>query len=137
MDRIALVAALALSLSGCEWAHRVMEPAPAPNVGWDPEESYLKYEKKIPLDAVWWDTKSDFSKYKKIYVAPVDTSNVLKMDFWQKLSMGAKELGPDHDKNAKYSEKVVTDALEGDHKHNFRYGDKARDETMIVELAII
>ncbi len=74
MTRLAALVVVTLVLSGCEWAHRVMEPAPAPNVGWDPEESHLKYEKKIPLNAVWWDQKTDFSKYKKIYVAPVDTT---------------------------------------------------------------
>ena len=91
MVRLAALALVTLALTGCEWAHQVMEPAAAPNVGWDPQESYLKYEKKIPLDAVWWDAKTDFSKYKKVYVAPVNTDHVLKMDFWQKLSMGAKD----------------------------------------------
>jgi hypothetical protein len=137
MTRLAALVAVTLALGGCEWAHRVMEPAAAPNVGWDPQESYLKYEKKIPLDAVWWDTKTDFSKYKKVYVAPVNTDHVLKMDFWQKLSMGAKELGPDLAKNAKYFQDAVHDAFKNDPKHHFTVVDKPDEQTLIVELAIV
>jgi hypothetical protein len=134
--RALAVAVLALWIGGCMWAHRVMEPAPAPNVGWNPEENYMKYEKQIPLDAVWWDAKTDFSKYTKIYVAPVDTSRVLKMDLWQKLSLGARELGPDLAKCAKEFQIDVHDAFQNDPKHRFTVVETPDDDTLIVELAI-
>jgi hypothetical protein len=121
---------------GCVWAHNVMAPAPAPNAGFDPDANWMKYTKKIPMDRVWWDAKSDFSKYKKVYVAPVNTTHVLKMDFWQKLSMGEKELGADLAKNAKIFQDAVTDAFKKDPKHTFAVVDTPDDETLIVELAI-
>jgi hypothetical protein len=134
-NAIALTLA-ALAFSGCIWAHNVMAPAPAANAGFGPDESYMKYEKKIPMDRVWWDTKGDFSKYKKIYIAPVNTDHVLKMDFWQKLSLGEKELGGDLAKNAKYFQTAVHDSFKNDPKHHFTVVETPDDQTLIVELAI-
>jgi len=47
-----VLVACALSFGGCTWAHRVMEPAPAPNGGFGPDEDYMKLQKNIPMDRV-------------------------------------------------------------------------------------
>ncbi len=58
------------------------------------------------------------------------------MDFWQKLSMGAKELGPDLAKCAMIFHDAVHDAFKNDPKHHFTVVETPDDQTLIVELAI-
>jgi hypothetical protein len=136
MTRVLCVVLCAAVVGGCAWADRVMAPAPVANAGFDPDANWMKYEKKIPLDRVWWDAKTDFSKYTKIYVAPVNTEHVLKMDFWQKLSMGEKELGADLAKCAVEFQKAVIDSFKNDPKHHFQVVDTPDDQTLVIELAI-
>ena len=136
MARALSVVLCSVLLGGCMWAHSVMEPAPAPNAGFDPDANWMKLSKKIPLDRVWWDPKTDFSKYTKVYVAPVNTDHVLKMDFWQKLSMGSKELGADLAKCAAEFQKDVSDAFKNDPKHRLQVVDVPDGQTLVIELAI-
>jgi len=49
----------------------------------------LEKDPTLPFHAAWRNPKRDLTGYTKIWIAPVDTSHLLKMELWQKGEAGA------------------------------------------------
>jgi hypothetical protein len=81
--RISLVALMvvAAALVGCK-------AAPARPAGFV-DSSRLQKLDDLPFHLAWRNPEGDFARYNKIHIAPVDTSHLLKMDWWQGGEAGA------------------------------------------------
>ena len=58
-----------------------------PDAGFLEQPQLLQSNNKIPFNAAWIKDDADLLSYKKVYVAPVDTTHLLKLDWWQKTSL--------------------------------------------------
>lgn len=53
------------------------------------DASRLKKDETLPFHAAWRNPARDLTHYDKIWIAPVDTSHLLKMDLWKEGEAGA------------------------------------------------
>ncbi|MHC4137340.1 MAG: DUF3313 family protein [Planctomycetota bacterium] len=53
------------------------------------DASRLKKDETLPFHGAWRNPDADLTDYDKIWIAPVDTSHLLKMDLWKEGEAGA------------------------------------------------
>lgn len=132
LSRLSVLSLLvsSMSVSGCR-------ASAAPDAGFIDNPQLLKEDDKMPFDAVWFKDGVDFSKFKTVYVAPVDTSHLLKLDWWDKANIApgdqeaqAKELG-------EYFRDQVKGQFTDDDQNRFTVVDTPGSDTLVVELAIV
>jgi len=123
-------AALALSIVGCR--------APlAPDAGFIENPQVLKPDTKLPFDAVWLQEGVDLSKYNKVYIAPIDTTHLLKLDWWDRAyeAPGSEQVQA-QDLTDYFREKLLKEFTTNDRKI-FTVIDKPSADALSVELAIV
>jgi len=132
---LALVAALA---AGCK-----AKPAkPAGFVDSSVDASGMKKHDDLPFHRAWRNEKGDFKNYEKIYIAPVDTSHLLQMDWLQKGEAGASgELQKDIEKIAVEFRQVLKDSFKTPPEgvtSRFTVVDKpGGKDTLVLEFSIV
>ena len=111
--------------------------APAPSVGFaDP--ALLKNDPTMPYDKFWRKPGLDLKNYDKIYVAPVNTSYLLKMTDWQK-GERRSQIEQDVQTVATYMRSSMIKAFRGDPHHRFTVVDQPTNDphTLVSEVALI
>jgi hypothetical protein len=130
---IALGFAVLLQLCACSES--------APDAGFIKTPELLKKDSKEPFDAVWFKEGTDLRTYKKVYVAPVDTTHLLKMSWWNKMSAAEefKDLEPEAEAKtlAIYMHDQVTEAFKNDKKRGYQVVDQPDKDSLLIELAIV
>jgi hypothetical protein len=114
---------------------------PAPDAGFIKNPELLKKDPSMPFDDIWIKAGTDLRLYKKVYVAPVDATHLLKMSWWDKFDLSQASAGTSSQAEAKYltgwfRDKVVA-AFKGDKAYGYQIVDSPDKETLIVELAIV
>ncbi len=127
---LAAVTALWFSAAGCR------APA-APDAGFIDNPSQLKVNAKLPFDAVWFQDGVDLRRYSKVYVAPIDTSHLLKLDWWDRANFAPGTEQSQADNLAKYFQDHVIQSFKTDSKKAYTVVDAPDAETLLVELAIV
>ena len=108
-----------------------------PDSGFLDQTQLLQSNKDIPFNAAWIKEDADLLSYKKVYVAPVDTTHLLKLDWWQKAALAPGDQQKWADELANYfRDKMKAQFTDGD-ANKYQVVDAPDDETLIIELAIV
>lgn len=109
----------------------------APDAGFVQAPQALKHDSRLPFDAVWFKEGVDLSKYSKVYIAPIDTTHLLKLDWWDQANFAS---GSEQDQAAQlttyFREKLVEALTKNSHK-TYSVVDTPDAQTLRIELAIV
>lgn len=130
---VGVVCALVLTIvvvSGCR--AKVL-----PDSGFLEKPELVKSDSKLPFNAAWIKDDANLLGYKKVYIAPVDTTHLLKLDWWQKAAIAPGDQQQWAEDLANYfEEKMKEQFMDGD-DNKYQVVDTPDDQTLIVELAIV
>ena len=144
----ALVATLALGISGCSSITSTANDAkavavePAPDAGFIENPGLQSKRADLPFQKVWIKQGFDKKNYSKLVVAPVNTQYLLEMDWMHKLS-GANlisDIKKDIADLAAYFHNQVVNEFKSDPKHRFVVIEPPvghKQKTLRLELALI
>lgn len=123
-------ALLALAIISCR-------ASVAPDAGFIENPEVLKPDSKLPFDAVWLKEGVDLSKYNKVYIAPIDTTHLLKLDWWDRANVApGSEQAQAQDLTNYFREKLIKEFTTNERK-TFTVVDKPSADALSVELAIV
>lgn len=110
---------------------------PAPPAGFVDDLS-MTTDPTLPFQKVWFKPGFDFASYSNIYVAPVNTSYMLKMTDWQK-GERKKEIEADTTRLGVYAQEAIEKAFREDPNHRFTVVDdpSTNPKTLIFEFALV
>lgn len=109
----------------------------APDAGFIDNPQVLKPDAKLPFDDVWFKEGVDLNKYTKVYIAPIDTTHLLKLDWWDRASEApGSEKAQADDLTGYFHDQLVNAFTSNDHK-KFTVVDKPSPDALSVELAIV
>lgn len=109
----------------------------APDAGFVPEPALLHPDASLPFDAVWLQEGTDLRSYKKVYVAPIDTTHLLKLDWWDRANIAPGDQNQQAAQLAGYFRDSTIAAFKNDTSGGFQVVDAADQDTLVVELAIV
>ena len=120
-----------------------MKAKPAPDAGFIPNPERQVKREDLPFQKVW--VKPGFNKfdYREIVIAPVNTSYLLEMDWWQKTNFrnAVGSFERDVQELARYMQKTFIKAFEEAEKKRFKvvkvpsqWGKSLRLEMALVEV---
>ena len=108
-----------------------------PDAGFLDQTQLLQPNKEIPFNAAWIKDDANLLSYKKVYVAPVDTTHLLKLDWWQNASLEPGDQQKWADELANYFRDKMKAQFTDDDKNTYQVVDTPDDETLMIELAIV
>ena len=108
-----------------------------PDSGFLDQTQVLQANKDIPFNAAWIKDDADLLSYKKVYVAPVDTTHLLKLDWWQNASLEPGDQQKWADELATYFRDKMKAQFTDEDPNKYQVVDTPDDETLIIELAIV
>lgn len=108
-----------------------------PDSGFLEQPELVKPDSRLPFNAAWIKDDANLLGYKKVYVAPVDTTHLLKLDWWQKAAIAPGDQQQWAADLAKYfQDEMKAQFTDGD-DNKYQVVDTPDDETLIIELAIV
>ena len=114
--------------------------APAPDSGFLTDTAKLRPQPNDPFDAAWFAPGEDFRKYQTVYIAPVDTQHLEKLDWWQKLDTAelTKDFNPAAESKylATYFQQQVQAAI-NDINLERVVSNSATPDSLVIELALV
>ena len=140
--------ALTLILMGCSTVRtstneiKAVSVDPAPNAGFIEQPGQQTNRADLPFQKVWIKSGFDKSAYKELFIAPVDTQYMLKMDWMHKMSSASwmGDVKKDIAELARYFHHQVVGDFKNDPKHRFQVISSPEQHTqpaLILELALI
>jgi hypothetical protein len=108
-----------------------------PDAGFLDQPQLLRHDDKLPFNAAWIKSGVDLLDYKKVYVAPVDTTHLLKLDWWQKAAIAPGDQQSWANDLAQYFQDKMKGQFSDDDVNKYQLVDAPDDETLIIELAIV
>jgi hypothetical protein len=109
----------------------------APDAGFIPQPELLNPDARLPFDAVWLQEGVDLRSYKKVFVAPIDTTHLLKLDWWERADITPGDQQQQASKLADYFRDNVIKAFQDDPNKTYQVADAAEPDALLVELAIV
>jgi len=108
-----------------------------PDAGFLDKPELLKPNQRLPFNAAWIKDDADLLGYKKVYVAPVDTTHLLKLDWWQRAAIAPGDQQKWAGELAQYFQDRMKEQFTDDDQNKYQVVDTPDDETLIIELAIV
>jgi Protein of unknown function (DUF3313) len=108
-----------------------------PDSGFLERPDLVKPDSKLPFNAAWIKDDADLLGYKKVYIAPVDTTHLLKLDWWQKAAIAPGDQQQWAADLAVYFQEKMKAQFSDDDQNRYQVVDTPDNETLIVELAIV
>ncbi|MGH7176699.1 MAG: DUF3313 family protein [Tepidisphaeraceae bacterium] len=132
--RIHVAALAVICVSSCIVGCKAQPAKPAGFV----DDSTMTKDPSLPFHKVWFKPGFEFASYKQIYVAPVNTSYMLKMTDWQK-GERKDEIEKDTAKLGLFSQEAIKKAFRDDPAHRFTVVESptADGKTLIFEFALV
>ena len=124
------VAVASTSLLGCR-------ATAAPDAGFLDKPQLLQQNDKLPFDDTWLKSDVNLLGYKKVYVAPVDTTHLLKLSWWERAAIAPGDQQQWAKDLAQYYRDKMVAQFSDDDPNNYQVVDTPDDETLIMELAIV
>lgn len=109
----------------------------APDAGFVTHPEQLTHDEKLPFDAVWIKQGADVPAYSKVYIAPIDTTHLLKLDWWDKANLAPGDEAKQAGELATYFQAKVKEAFSKGEQKAYTVVDTPDDTTLTVELAIV
>lgn len=140
-----IIAALAVALSACasmrraEW--RVIGPDPAPSAGFiDKPDRMLDATRPSVFAKSWSSQRKDWRRMQKLYVAPVDISHALPLDWWDAINIRASKVSWDLPIEADQLHDRVEDAFRDDPQKHFIVIDDPAEidaDTAVLQMSLV
>jgi hypothetical protein len=127
---VSLLAVSSVAVVGCR-------AKALPDAGFLNQPELLKSNERLPFNAAWIKDDANLLGYKKVYVAPVDTTHLLKLDWWQRAAIAPGDQQKWADELAQYFQDRMKEQFTDDDQNKYQVVDTPDDETLIVELAIV
>lgn len=127
---LCFVSVVGLSLVGCR-------AKALPDAGFLDQPQLLQQNDKLPFNAAWIKADADLLNYKKVYIAPVDTTHLINLDWWQKAAIAPGDQKAWADELAKYFQDKMKYQFSDDDTNKYEVVDVPDDQTLIIELAIV
>jgi hypothetical protein len=127
---------LLLSVAGCVYLSGCRAD-PAPDAGFVTDPSLMTKEDDLPFDAVWLKPGVDLRGFKSVYIAPIDTTHLLKQDWWDKVNFAPGDQQKEAQILANYFHERLTDAFQADDRKVYQVVDQPQHDSLIIELAIV
>lgn len=108
-----------------------------PDSGFLDKPELVKPDSKLPFNAAWIKDDANLLGYKKVYIAPVDTTHLLKLDWWQRAAIAPGDQQQWAQDLAKYFQDKMKEQFTDGDDNKYQVVDTPDDETLIVELAIV
>lgn len=108
-----------------------------PDAGFLDQPQLLNANDKLPFNAAWIKSDAALHNYKKVYVAPVDTTHLLNLDWWQKAAIAPGDQQAWAAELAQYFQDKMKAQFSDDDKNKYQVVETPDDETLIIELAIV
>jgi hypothetical protein len=108
-----------------------------PDAGFLEKPELVQPNSKLPFNAAWIKDDADLLGYKKVYIAPVDTTHLLKLDWWQKAAIAPGDQQKWADDLAGYFQDKMKAQFSDSDDNKYQVVDAPDDETLIIELAIV
>jgi Protein of unknown function (DUF3313) len=91
----------------------------------------------LPFNKVWIKQDFEFSSYSKLYVAPVNTSYMLKMTDWQR-GERKDDIEKDVAKLGTFTQEAIKKAFRDDPRHRFEIVESPTEDprTLVFEMAL-
>ena len=107
-----------------------------PDSGFLNETNLLKKEPQVPFDGFWIEPGTELRKYTKVYIAPIDTTHLLKMSWWEGLTVQGTT-GPAEE--AKVFAKGWQDRLKTafSAQPGYQVVEAPDAQTLVIEMAIV
>ncbi len=109
----------------------------APDAGFVPRPELLHPDKNLPFDAVWLQDGVELNSYKKVYVAPIDTTHLLRLEWWDRVNMAPGDQKQQADELAGFFRDAVTKAFQSDDGKRFEVVDAPQSDALLIELAVV
>lgn len=110
--------------------------APAPDAGFITDPQDLAADSKLPFDDVWFREGTDLSSFKTVYIAPIDTTHLLKLDWWDKWNLAPGDEQQQAKSLADYFSQRLSEAFNNDERKKLRVVSAPQKDSLIMELAI-
>jgi hypothetical protein len=133
---VARFASFILGVAGCLYLSGCRAD-PAPDAGFVTDPSLMTQEGDLPFDDVWLKPGVDLRAFKTVYIAPIDTTHLLKQDWWDKVSFAPGDQQKQAQILATYFHDRLTDAFKADDRKIYQVVDQPDRDSLIIELAIV
>jgi len=110
--------------------------APAPDAGFISDPQDLAPDSKMPFDGVWFAPGVDLASFNSVYIAPIDTSHLLKLDWWDTWNLAPGDEQQQAKRLADYFSERLAEAFEAHEKRKLPVVSAPAKDSLIVELAI-
>jgi hypothetical protein len=109
----------------------------APDAGFLDKPQLLQPNDKLPFDDTWLKSDANLLGYKKVYVAPVDTTHLLKLSWWERAAIASGDQQDWAKDLADYYQQKMVAQFADDDANRYQVVGTPDDETLIIELAIV
>jgi hypothetical protein len=109
----------------------------APDAGFLDQPTLLTKQADLPFDAAWVKSNVNLPGYKKVYVAPVDTTHLLKLDWWERAAIAPGDQTQWASDLSGYFRDKMTAQFSDEDSNKYQVVTTPDDETLIIELAIV
>lgn len=109
----------------------------APEAGFLRHPEQLLHDDKIPFNEVWIKDGVDLREFKKMVVARVDTSHLLKLDWWDKVNFARGSQSAHAEKLAIFFREQLIEAFRSDSSGQYEIMAVPDRDTLVIELAIV
>lgn len=127
---LGVLGALAVAAGGCK-------ASTAPDAGFISNPEVLRPDDTMPFDAVWFKEGVDLSHFKTVYIAPVDTTHLLKLDWWDKTNIAPGDQESQAQELGEYFRNEVKEQFSDADANKYTVVDTPGDDTLVVELALV
>lgn len=114
---------------------------PAPNAGFLDNPELMIKEKNMPFNTIWFKKGFDFKDYNSVVIDDIDTSHLLKADWWDEavLASKSKDFNPEEEAKflAKYYKTQLVKSFSSSKEHKYTVVAEPTDKTLEIELAIV
>lgn len=110
--------------------------APAPDAGFISDPQNLAPDSKMPFDDVWFKQGIDLASFKTVYIAPIDTTHLLKLDWWDTWALAPGDEKEQAKSIADYFSQQLSDAFSNNEQKKLQVVSAPQKDSLIVELAI-
>ncbi|MEW6534432.1 MAG: DUF3313 domain-containing protein [Candidatus Auribacterota bacterium] len=101
------------------------------------DPSVMEKRADLPFHKAWIKEGLDKSTYDSVYIAPVSTQYLIVENNWWREMFRYHQIQQDAEKVAVFTREAFIKAFKEDPNHRFEVVDEPRENTFIVELAII
>ena len=108
-----------------------------PDAGFVEQPERMTHNGNFPFKKEWYSEDVDWKRFDSVYIAPVDTTHLLQMNWWQKASLKGDVDQQDAHELGRYARMQLVKRFMKDEKQRFRVVRTPGPNTLVIELSIV